>query len=261
MIMNSSYFATFIVAMAVGGVAAYLGSLMVTKRMALVGDALGHVALPGMGLALVFGIDISLGAFVFILLGILLVWSLSKQSSLGMETLVGIVFVTSLALGFLIVPQPDLLESLIGDVSKVSLPMAGISVLILLPLFWVIRKIYPGMVLLNISEDLAQVQGIHASKYNLIYLMAIAVIVSLGIKVTGTLLVGALVIIPAATARNLSGNLQQYSYGSMIIGIISSTLGVLLYQWSHFPAGPAIILVNALLFAISFFYKRSFTRY
>ncbi len=111
---------SLITAIFIGGAAGYLGSLMVTKRMALVGDALGHVALPGMGLALLFGLNVSVGAFIFLLLGVLLIWFLETKTMLPTETLVGIIFVLSLALGFLITPQPDLLEALMGDISKMN---------------------------------------------------------------------------------------------------------------------------------------------
>ena len=77
----------------IGGAAGYLGSLMLTRRMALVGDALGHVALPGMGLALLLGLDVSFGAFVFLLLGIFLIWLFEIKTSLPTESLVGVVFV------------------------------------------------------------------------------------------------------------------------------------------------------------------------
>jgi len=254
--MNNQLIFSLMVGIFVGGSAGFLGSLMITKRMALVGDALGHVALPGMGLALLFNIDPSIGAFAFLLFGILLIWQLSEKTSLSVETLVGIVFVSSLAMGFLIVPEPELLESLIGDISKVSAGGMVISVLLSGLVFLLIKRIYAGLMLLNISEDLAMVQGITSAKYNLPYLLAIAVIVSLGIKVMGSLLVGALVIIPAASARIISKNLKQYVYGSIAIGAISNVLGISIHQLSHFPAGPSIILVNSLLFAGFFLFRK-----
>jgi zinc transport system permease protein len=229
---------------------------MITRRMALVGDALGHVALPGMGIALLLQIDPGIGAFVFLLFGIFLVWQLGEQTALSLETVVGIVFVSSLAVGFLIVPEPELLESLIGDISKVSLSMAVISLLLSGVVFLLVRRIYSGILLVNISEDLATVEGMAPGRYNLLYLLAIAMIVSLGVKVTGSLLVGALVIIPPATARMISKNLKQYAYGSIAFGIISSLAGIFIYELSRFPAGPSIILVNALLFATLFLRKK-----
>jgi len=254
--MISQFILSLIVGIFVGGVAAYLGSLMITKRMALVGDALGHVALPGMGLALLFGIDVSWGAFAFLSLGILLIWYFEMKTELPMETLVGVVFVASLSLGFLIVPQPDLLEALFGDISKVSLVMTVASVVLASISFITIKKIYPKLIMGNISEDLANAEGVKVSRYNLLYLFLIAVIVALGIKVTGSLLVGALVIVPAATARNLSKNLRQYVSLSVVFGILSSIIGIWLYNIIGWPAGPLIILTACIFFLISLILKR-----
>ena len=235
----------------VGGAAAYLGSLMITRQMALVGDALGHVALPGMGLALLLKIDPSLGAFVFLFIGILLLWKLEERTPLSSETLVGILFVSSLAIGFLIVPQPELLESLIGDISKLTLGSTILSVILSGVVLVLVRRIYRGMMLSNISPDLAAVQGIRERRNNFLYLFSIALIVSVGVKVTGSLLVGSLVIIPPAVARMLSRDVKQYARRSIVVGIGSSLIGILGAQATHFPPGPAIILTSAVLFLMS----------
>lgn len=254
--MNSQLLQMLMVGVLVGGAAGYVGSLMVTQRMALVGDALGHVALPGIGVALLLHLDISVGALVFLLIGIFVVWTLREKTPLPHDTLVGIVFVTSLAIGFLIVPQPELLESLIGDISKISYEAFLVAAAVSVTVFILIRRIYSGMMLLNISEDLASVHGVHAARYNLLYLLSIAFIVAVGVRVTGTLLVGALVIIPAATARMLSRSLGQYSNRSAFIGAASCIIGILAHKITHFPAGPSIILVNALLFCAALLVRR-----
>ena len=257
MAMISPSALSMMVGLSVGGAAAYLGSLMISRRMALTGDALGHVALPGMGVALLYHWDVSLGAFAALLAGVLLVWRWEKKTTLSAETLVGIVFVASLALGFLIVPQPELLESLVGDISKVSIKSGCASVLLALGVIWGIRRIYAGLILSSLSSDLAAVQGIPVRRYELLYFLAIAVIVALGVKVTGSLLVGALVIVPAAVARNLSRNMAQYAYGSLLIGMATCGIGILGSRFTGFPAGPMIILVNVALFAASFLLKRN----
>lgn len=249
--MTNQFIYSLITGIFVGGVAGYIGSLMVTKRMALVGDALGHVALPGMGLALLFGLDVSLGAFFFLLLGVLVIWLFGLKTSLPMETLVGIVFVASLAIGFLIIPEHELLEALIGDITEVSFKASVISVILAVSVFLLIRRIYPQMILSSISEDLAKTQGIKSGKLNLFYLLSIAAVVALGIKVTGSLLVGALVIVPAATARNLSKNLKEYSLFSIIFGVLSCVSGILVFKFLNLPAGPLIILISAFFFLIS----------
>jgi ABC-type Mn2+/Zn2+ transport system permease subunit len=240
----------------VGGAAAYLGSLMITRRMALVGDALGHVALPGMGVAQLLKIDVTFGAFASLAIGILLIWQLGEKTLLSLETLVGIVFVSSLALGFLIVPEPDLLESLLGDIASLSWEGTVAAVLLSTAVLVVVRRIYPGIMLLGIARDLAAVDGIDARRYNLIYLGAVALIVAVGVKVTGSLLVGALVIVPPATARMLSANMAQYARTSVALGVGTSVAGLVIARFADVPPGPAIILVGALLFLLSLLSKR-----
>jgi len=254
--MDNQFLLSLIVAIFVGGVAGYLGSLMITKRMALVGDALGHIALPGMGLALLWGLNVSLGAFVFLLLGILLIWFLETKTHLPTETLVGIIFVFSLALGFLITPEPELLHALVGDISQVFLLDAAASVVLSIFVLYVVNKIYPKIILASISEDLAAVSRINIKKYNLIYLLAISIIVALGVKVVGSLLIGALVIIPAAASRIISQNIRQYTLISALLGILSCVLGILFSKITGLPVGPLIILTCILFFAISLVFKK-----
>ena len=249
--MSSQLVMSLVVGAFVGGAAAYLGSLMITRQMALVGDALGHVALPGMGLALHVNVDPSLGALVFLLVGILLLWKLEKRTPLSSETLVGILFVTSLALGFLIVPQPDLLESLIGDISKLTPGATILSAVVSVGVTVLVHRIYKGMMLLSISADLAAVEGIRERRYSLLYLLSIALIVSVGVKVTGSLLVGALVIIPPAVGKLVSADLKHYAVASIAAGVGSSLMGILIANATRFPPGPATILVSACLFLIS----------
>ena len=254
--MNNQFLLSLISGIFIGGTAGYLGSLMLTKRMALVGDALGHVALPGMGLALLLGLDVSLGAFVFLFLGVFLIWLLEAKTSLPAETIVGVIFVASLAIGFLIVPEPELLEALFGDISKVSLEMAIASAVFSVLIFLTATSIYPKMILIGISSDLAKSEGIQIKKQNLIYLLLIAAMVALGVKIVGSLLVGALLIVPAATSRNLSKNLKEYSLGSIVFGILSCLFGSLLSNFVSFPIGPSIILVSSFFFLISLTFKK-----
>jgi ABC-type Mn2+/Zn2+ transport system permease subunit len=254
--MVESVLLSLVVGAFVGGAAAYLGSLMITRRMALVGDALGHVALPGMGIAQILGIDVTFGAFASLAVGILMIWQLGEKTLLSLETLVGIVFVSSLALGCLIVPKPELLESLLGDIGNLSVPGTVAAVLVSVAVLVVVRRIYPGVMLLGIARDLAAVDGINARFYNLIYLGAVALIVAVGVKVTGSLLVGALVIVPPATARMLSANMTQYARTSVALGVGTSLAGLLIARFVNVPPGPAIILVGALLFLLSLLSKR-----
>ncbi len=248
---------SLITAIFVGGAAGYLGSLMITKKMALVGDALGHVALPGIGLALLFGFNISLGAFIFLLLGVLLIWYLQTKTQLSTETLVGIIFVLSLAIGLLVTPKFELLDALIGNISQVYLIDSILSVILSILVFYIVKRNYSKIMLASISEDLAIANKINVKKQNLIYLLTIGLIVALGVKVVGTLLIGALVIVPAAASRNISRNMRQYIFISILIGSLSGALGILAFKITGFQVGPLIILISIFFFVLSLLFGKT----
>ena len=254
--MDTQFLLSLIVGIFVGGVAGFLGSLMLGRRMALAAGPLGHLTLPGIALALMYGFDVSLGAFPFVILGIVLIWLFEMRTKLPMEALTALVFASGVAIAFLLLPVKQAEAALVGDITKVRLGEAVISVCVALLLFFVVKNIYSKIVLINISEELAKSEEVNIREYNLIYLGSIAIIVALGVKMVGGLLTAALVAIPASSARNSSRNLAQYSFGAMIIGIISSSMGILLYKITGFPAGPLIILASTSIFLISMIFKR-----
>jgi ABC-type Mn2+/Zn2+ transport system permease subunit len=240
----------------IGGVAGYLGSLMVTKRMALTGGALGHLALPGIALALIYDFDVSLGALIFLGFGTVLIWLIEQRTRLPMEAVIAVVFSSSLAVAFLFLPEGETTPALIGDVSRITLTEVAITVVLSLIVYFVTKGFFNKLVFAGISEDLAKVQGINMKKTNLIYLTCIALVVALGVKVVGGLLTASLVAIPASTCRNVSKNLLQYSYGAMILGSLASILGIIAFGFTGIPAGPLIIIVSTLFFLISLIFVR-----
>ncbi|QEY52700.1 metal ABC transporter permease [Legionella longbeachae] len=240
----------------IGGASGYLGSLMLSKRMALVAGPLGHLTLPGIALALVYGFSIALGAFPFVLLGIIFIWLLELKTKLPMEALTAVVFASGVAIAFLFLPIEQAETALVGGIEQVTLLETIISIIVSIFILLIIKLIYPKMVLINISEDLAKSEGINVKLYNLIYLMMIAVIVAMGVQLVGGLLTAALVSIPSAAAKNLSQNLAQYRLLSIILGVISSCVGIVLFQLTGFPSGPLIILISTLIFLASVVFKR-----
>ena len=240
----------------IGAVAGYLGSLMVTKRMALMGGALGHLTLPGITLALLYGFDVSLGALAFLIIGIILIWLFEIRTKLPMEALTAVVFASSVAVAFLFLPEEKTVQALIGDISQISLSTTIITIVLSLIVLFVTKKIFSDMILISISEDLAKVQKINVKKYNLIYLACIAITVALGVRIVGGLLTAALVAIPACTSRNLSKNLFQYSYGGLILGALACALGIIGFKFTGINAGPLIIIASAVFFLISLILKK-----
>lgn len=240
----------------IGGTAGYLGSLMVTKKMALVGGPLGHLALPGAALALVYHFNTFWGALVSIAIGAITIWVLKTTTELPMEALTGLVFAAGIALSFLILPVSQVEQALIGDITKIGLMDMILAVILGIAVLLTIRKIYPKMILSGISEDLARVEGINVNKYNLIYLACISLIVALEVKIVGGLLTVAMLVIPASASYNFGRTLSHYSFGASIIGVISAVLGILLFKVVGFSAGPLIILSETLIFLVSLIFKR-----
>ena len=236
----------------VGSAAGYLGSIMISKHMALVGDALSHVALPGLALGILFNFNPFIGAFAFLAVTAIVTWYLQKSTALSVEAIIGVLFVLALAIGILITPQVALLEALFGDIAKVTLTDTVVTAVVSIIVILVTRAIYTKLALSMISRELAVSSRIKVDRVNLIYLLLVAMIVAVGIKEVGTILVGAVVIVPAAAARNVSSSLYDYSLLSAVFVIVSAISGVLLSNVVDFTAGPIVVIMGTIIFAICF---------
>lgn len=234
----------------VGASSGYLGSFMVIRRMSLVGDALSHVALPGIAIALTFGINPMLGAFLALSIAIIGVWFLSEKSDGYTESIVGIFFTASLAIGILITPEPEIFEALFGDIDKVT-RLDGLFIILGSILIFIITKLISKKLMLGIvSNDLAKAQKINMSKVNLVYLLLLGLVVALGVKFLGTLLTGALVIIPAVTAKNLARSIKSYQVLSIFFGVLATVVGIILARFFGISSGPAVVLTGIFIFTI-----------
>lgn len=255
----NQFLLSLISAVFIGGTAGYLGSLMITKRMGLVGGPLGHLALPGVALALVYHFNIFYGALLTIIVGGILIWLLQIRTKASLEALTGLVFAIGVALGFLILPfsnEYQLEEALVGDISKITFSDAILAIIISLLIFFIIKAIYSKFLLVEISKDLAKTEGVSVKKYNLLYLGCVSFIIALTVKLVGGLMPVALIVVPALTARNISKSFFGYSFGSLFFGIFSVVLGVSFSYFYSLPAGPLIILIGSLFFIISMIFRK-----
>jgi ABC-type Mn2+/Zn2+ transport system permease subunit len=236
----------------VGLAAGYLGSLMVLERMALVGDALSHVALPGLALGYVYHFNPFIGSFAFLFLSAIIIWQLRRMTKLPFETIVGAMFTLALAIGIIILPDYEsLVEALFGNITQVTVEYAIAAVICSIAAILVTRIIYKKLVLGMISEDLATSKGIRIGRINLVYLLLVSLIVAVGIQITGTLLVGFLVIVPAAAAKNASSNLRRYSILSAFFGLVSTAVGIIISYSLSLPTiyvGPIIVFSGIAIF-------------
>lgn len=253
--MDTNILFLLLIGALVGAASGYLGSFMVLKRMSLVGDALSHVALPGIAIALAYGANPMLGALIALVIATFGIWYLSENSEVYPEALVGIFFTASLSLGLLITPEPELLEALFGDIDRITQP-DGILVIVGTLIIFVVTALISKKLLLGVvSEDLAKAQKIKVDKINLIYLLLVGLVVALGVKFLGTLLTGAMVIIPAVTAKNFAKNIMSFQIFSIIFGIIGSTLGILIAKNVGIASGPVVVLTSVSLFVLSYFFR------
>ena len=234
--------------------AAPLGCFVVWRRMAYFGEATAHAAMLGIAISLTFEFSVLAGA---ILVSLIMASSVTflEGRSLFLDTLLGVVGHSSIAAGLVIVSfisgvRIDLMAYLIGDilaVSNMDILMIWVGVGIIFSL--VIWRWSP-LLLVTMSEDLASASGYNPKKENFAITLSLAIVVAVGIKVVGVLLIIALLIIPAASARSVASSPESMGIIATVIGILSSILGLNSAYLFDTPTGPSIVCVASLFFFI-----------
>jgi zinc transport system permease protein len=227
--------------------------------MALVGDALSHVALPGIALALMYHVDPFYGVVVFLVAAAFVIFWLEGRSRIPADAIVGLLFTASLAIGILLIPNEDVIESLFGAFPVLSLPFLLMVLLVAAALAILCYVMTRQFLFRIISEDLAQVNGLGRG-YDLALLLVFSMIVALGIKLVGTLLMGALTIIPASIAKNISKSMRTYVLLSSVLGGLISTAGVWIAESFRLLPGASIVLLGVGLFLLSLPVARKYVR-
>jgi ABC-type Mn2+/Zn2+ transport system permease subunit len=161
------------------------------------------------------------------------------------------VFTLALAVGVLMIPQAELLEALFGDITAVTIVDAAAAAIVSIVAVVLTRAIYKKLVLGMISEELAISRGIDVSKVNLLFLLLVSLVVAVGIRIVGTLLVGFLVIVPAAAAKNVSSDLSKYALLSASFGVVSACSGVVASNYLNVATGPLVVLSGIVVFVIT----------
>ncbi len=236
--------------MIIGGVAGLTGSLMINKRLSLMGGPLGHLTMPGVIIALMLGFDVTIGALIILLISALLIWLINLKSNLPLESITAVVFSVTLALSFLYLPDKELNIALLGGGSVDLIIVISVLIIGLLIIYSLI-KLMRGLLITGLNDELALTNNINPSLTKLLFLLLIAVVVSLSVRIVGGLMTAALISVPASASNNVSKSFKQYLLLSTIIGLVSGGGGVLLSIISGLPAGPLIVLVAGLFFAIS----------
>ena len=249
-------FDTIIISLIIGVASGAIGAFIILRRMALVGDALSHVALPGIALALAYGIDPFWGVLVFCLAAAMIVWAIGQKTKLYFDALIGLLFTFSLAIGVLIIPNTEILESLFGGFAPlpffefVFITIAG-ALAIALTFLFAKRFLFS-----IISSDLAYIEAPKSRWYGLALFLIFSFVVALGIKLVGALLMGALTIIPASISKNVSRSMTGYIVTSAVLGGLISFFGVTIAHQMGFIPGPTIIILGVALFIVSLFFVK-----
>ena len=247
---------TIIAMLTAAAASGLLGSFALMRRMTLAADSLSPVALPGIGIAVLLNVSPIIGGFAALIIGALIIWSLEQKTRIATEALIGVIFSAALALGILIATPEELLDLLFGNYHTLtaleSIIGLGISILIIGALLFLKDR----LTLSILSPSLAKTMGINNSALNLIFLILFAADIMLGLKFLGVLLMGSLIIIPAAAAKNFAKNLPTDVLASAIIAVLSTALGLLIAVTRALELGPVVVTVAAGLFFFSFLFLK-----
>lgn len=237
-----------------------LGVFIIWRRMAYFGDTLSHSAILGVALGFLLSININIGILVSTLLVAILLILAQRQKKLGSDTLLGIMAHSALSLGLILISfvegiRVDIDSLLFGDILSVSWSDLGIIALGVISVLGVLIYIWKPLLSLTVHEELARVEGVNVSLISAIYTLLIAILVAIAMKIIGALLITALLIIPAATARKFSRSPEAMALFSIVIGMIAVVLGLgISYLWDT-PAGPSIVISASGLFLLSQLFK------
>lgn len=237
-----------------------LGSFVVWRRMAYFGDSTAHAAILGVALSLAFGLSIYAGTLVVALAMAFLVSALAGRGQ-AMDTLLGVLAHSALAVGLVAISfvpsaRADLNSYLFGDilaVGRTDLALIwGGGALVLALLWWRWQRLITA----TLNEELAMAAGIDPRVERLFLSVALAVVVALAIRVVGSLLISAMLIVPAATARGLTSTPERMAAAAALVAAGSVATGL----WSSLhldsPAGPSVVAAAAIFFVLGQVFRR-----
>lgn len=240
---------------------ALLGTMVVNNGMAFFSDALGHSALTGVGIGVMLGLsEYGLIMVVFAVIFALLMNRIRHSRLSSTDTVIGVFSSCGVALGLVILSRSGTFSKyqslLIGDILSISTEQIWVLaiVLVIVVLLWLFC--FNRFHAVSISPALARSKGMAAGLIDNLFVVVIAVVVMLAIRWVGLLIINAMLILPAAAARNVATNMRNYHITSLIFSLFSGMLGLMLSYYNNGVAtGPMIVLVAAALFFGTFFMR------
>jgi len=242
-------------------VAGPLGCFVVWRRMAYFGDTLAHSALLGVSIGVLLGINISITVTAIPMLIALGLVYLEQRGILSLDTLLGILSHSALATGLVLISllpdvRIDLMSLLFGDLLSVTkndlwviYAVAGTVIALLL---W----LWKPLINITVHEELASVEGVKTSAVRTALMLITALVIAIAMKIVGVLLITALLIIPAATARRVSSTPEQMAVMASLIAMLTVMMGLAMSYYSDTQAGPSVVVCAALLFTLSLAFRQ-----
>ena len=239
-----------------------LSTMIVTGRMSFFSDALGHSAFTGIAIGAICGASAPIWvAVIFSVVFALLFSYVRSRSNQAADTLIGVFSSTAVALGIFIATLgggsfTKYNKYLIGDILSVTSGEIGMLALTLLAvvIFWLVCS--NALTLVNIHPALASSRGVSVGMMQTVFTVAIAVVVTLSISSVGLLILNSLLVLPAASARNVAKNLKQYHLFSVLFALFAGIFGIVASYYLGASAGAAISLCLAIVFAVTFMFRK-----
>lgn len=237
-----------------------MGTMVINNRMAFFSDALGHSALTGIAIGVLLGIKQPLWAMLlfacFFSVAIIIVKNANTAST---DTIIGVFSSTAVALGIAILSLRGGFAKysayLIGDLLSISatdLLMLLIAFVMVLMLWFLI---FNKLLLFSVNQSLAASRGLNVRLYDYLFTIIIALTVTVSIQWVGLLIINSLLVLPAAAARNIAGNMRQYHAWSVGIAMVSGLAGLILSYFWGTATGATIVVISAFFFAVTFMVK------
>lgn len=251
--------AALITSILVGVMSGVIGSFIILRGLSLMGDAISHAVLPGVAVAYMLGINLLLGASIFGILAAMLIGYVASHSKLKNDTAIGIVFSAFYALGFVLISlaesSSNLQHILFGNVLAVSDRDLITTTCVLIAVILFIVIFYKELLITSFDETFARTYGLRTQMVHYALMLMLTLVTVSSLQTVGIILVVAMLITPAATAFLWTNKLHWMLVDSAIFGALASLIGLFLSYTLNWSSGPAIVLVAAFIFGVSFIFS------
>lgn len=237
-----------------------LGCLMLWRRMSFFADTMSHGTLLGVAIAGALSLPMWAGVTFLALLLVAILWVLHDQR-LPNDALLALCSATLLCAGLLLIQhlpslRPELLSYLFGDLLTIDWPDLPIFAVVIIVALFVLYKNWRAQIQIAIDPDIAISEGINAKWQRLVFMLLLALFTVLALRAVGSLLMGALLVIPALTARLLSHSPKQMVMWAFIVAQIAITVGLWSSAGLNISTGLSIVLCMAIIFAVIFILQK-----